>query len=768
VSEGRAYVGQVVNDMKLGGNAYGYRRIKNALGVVFTVTVLVGMALLHIDASAVSSNVENLTLIRGLVVRPSVHEELNVYGQEAYTILSPTDTGGSRRVRNQTIADLFEESTYNTTFYAGVFPDGFNKWANFDWRGRGDEWVTHIFGPSARYVHDVGGPISQWAWTLVFMKGHQVFNLDEDLSDTPIEDSHPQLIANLLKLWVTGACVHRDGDTFYLVIALSHHGTPVSNKGVDYLIAAELKAADSSALPEGAALRYAPKFELDATTFRVVHEFDWEDYWAEVGSDYEEQVKNNPTMFNQSGTECRQLINDSGYAPSAVISEGGFVTHELIRDFTSLDNVTHSVERHFHYSTYVDSTYEYDAKPNYFTYFRTDGSDSGNVGQLLGAAEGSGGVVNRGADVAWLTTRYVETYNPPAHDEENAYILAVDYKDDEPVYARSVKIVDRSSNTEYEGDAVYGGQSSVSHSPAEFYVDFEYTEVIESITVSKPIVLPFYEVETTDTSSSTLTGTRRDEKYEPILSYHSYSANNSTEAATVLFYDMRYDWLVYCLRRAESSLSYSRTWSYGDSEVAPDAVRSTTTTDTFYVVRDGQVIDQTTVSYNDTVDVATSMIGGAYQLVPDQYVSEYTVPGTFTPPPSRDYSVPANPGETNDVATGVTETDGEPPISEITVFDEFFDSSNVNYGWAHAGVPSPFSPSAPDQYYYDNTETYSPGTWITFSDRWAYSMPWPEEVGVANYVTVSSFGDIEDLVGTPDGDARFFPMFVLPPTLYRN
>jgi hypothetical protein len=775
--EGRKVLGLLLNQLDLGKVPTGIRRVTNDQGVTFTVSRhFNGVPTIEIDTRSVRKVEAPVDLLQGFVVRPSLYGNLNWWGRNAYTILLPTsDDTGSAWLANEAMAgeNVFDDET---TFrrkkpYSNPWPTlesdpatlgAIGRWGNHDWRSGNGAWATYIHGPSNRYSD---GEISSWAYSWVYMKGKRVFDIDVDLVDTPAAEDEPDLLTSN-RLYVTGACVHRQGRPT-LIVAITEHLALPRNVGRDWLIACPLKIKRTPGTPRDVSLARAPEYELVREETRVVHVFDWAEVYGDATEKDEFNIRpGHPTVFNQSGTECRRP-RASLWVAAPAETAGGYYTTELVIDFEDLDDVSHELVTHLHRNTERTESSTTDAKPDYFTYFKDDTpppEEAGEVGQTFGVS-GVDAVVNRESEVGWLRTRLstVATYEAPDPDE--AFIEAVDYRDDEVVYARAEIAHVGSIEDERAATADFGGESTVANVDPTFYTDFTLTAERREASTSKVLVTDFHTLSIVDEATRIGSSTLREEGYTPIAETNTATIQTIDEAWSLIYLDLRDQWAVYHLERVVTDVAYSWTWAYGDPAPPTTHSATITTTETFRVVRGDEVLAESSFQ---TVEVANrsltfargGKIGSAAGTVPN-----YVVPGSYTAPPPRDYSVPANPGVTPN-KEGFVQKFNVFQLSSVTPFGPFFDPDDEDYAWAIFGTPV-FVELPASQFFHDTRFTRVAGSWVARGNHWAFSMAWPLERGEPNFLTMTSFGELTDAVGVED-DAddpiRFYPIFLMPPT----
>jgi hypothetical protein len=477
-------------------------------------------------------------------------------------------------------------------------------------------------------------------------------------------------------------------------------------------------------------------------------------------------------VFNQSGTECcRPRFSTVITAGTLPTDPGGGWTTELLRDFTDLDDVQASTVRHLHPNTVRTQTLVTDARPGYFIYPRDDtppADEIGDVGQTFDNIGGAGNIVNRGdTDVKWFRTKEAYTYHDTSPSEEDAQIFAVDYRDDERVYARGLQSTVITQTRLLTGDAVYGGQSMVANPAPEFYVDFTFNRAQSLSVTSKPIITDFHTFTVTETTSQTSSCTAREENYIVIDSDSTHDSASDTILDTVdlIYLDLRYQWCVYTFRREQWTMSYTRNWAYGASTSAPAADQPVTDTRTFRVVLAGDVIAEEQIVENYTLNPATTFFPENRIGFAPPSVTPYTVPGTYTPPPAgRDYSVPANPGITTSKENYTTYSHNFQSPAYAGDFELFFDFSDPGYfGWPVENVPE-FVDDPPQHIFYDRRQTLVAGSWVAKGEYWVFSMAWPQSDYSPRYLTMSNFGELTEIIGVDAEDIRFYPITIMPRT----
>jgi hypothetical protein len=781
IGEGRKILGQLVNDLAFGNVGAGSWQRVNASGVRFKVTkTLDATPIIEIDVSALKKEAESIDFLEGIVVRPSVHGNFDEFGKNAYTIVNPKGMNkgelwlfdAAQRTDHYTEPFFFSQrQPYANPWLqdtADPSPGAIGLWANHDWRGTDDKWVTYIHGPSNRYSSD---RIDDWARYSVYMKGHKVFDRQADIFDTPALEAEPLLSTS--RAYVTGACVHSGTSGLSLVIAISQFPVLSTNRGLDWLLAAPLKVRNTSTTPAKISAAHAPEYELDLTQLRIIHTFDWATYYTEHAADMVEaggMFPTHPVVFNQSGTECcRPRFSTVVGAGSLPTDPAGGWTTELIRDFTDLDDVQASTIRYLHPNTVRTQTLVTDARPGYFIYPRDDtppADEIGNVGQTFDNIGGASNIINRGSDVKWFRTKEAYTFANTVPVEETAQIFAVDYRDDVRVYARGLQSTTISKTRQLTGDAVYGGQSSVANPSPEFYVDFTFQRVQSDTIVSRPIITDFHTLELTEETSQTSSCTAREENYIVIASDSTHdSASDTVETVDIIYLDLRYQWAVYTYERTEWEMSYVRSWSYGDSTSAPTADQPTTATRKFRVVLAGDIIAEHDIVEEFTLAASTTFFPENRIGFAPGSVTPYTVPGTYTPPPAgRDYSVPANPGITAAKETYVTYTYNFQSPAYAGDFQLFFSFSDPGYyGWPVENVPQ-FVDDPPQHIFYDRRQTLIAGSWVVQGDYWLFSMAWPQADYYPNYLTMTNFGELKEAIGVEAEDLRFYPISIMPRT----
>ncbi len=360
------------------------------------------------------------TWVQGFVAHPRAATTVDTYGEKPDVLLD--NNGAPRPDAKVRYINLFFDGDYLPTdpnlpasgFYEKnrfgnkVFPDGLTQHGNVDWRSADEAMVVSWGGSQDRYFGFTGTP--KFFGKSVCINGQVVADLEghPDLDDADA---------------IIGACVRKTGAGAVLIVATAREFTVIE--------ASKLRVYSAPLLPERNAdtrwLETPPavpalgrplfaSIALDAWTLLKLHTFTSNDATG---------IRNGqPLCFNQSGTEARLLTH---YLVNHTTAYPNLTLRELIVDTADLSDVTVNLVTRAE-SLYADKS----------------GGYTGLQWRLLAQEFNV-------TDGTFFTSQMWEylSVSPPEYAvfgvEAEADILlepqtfwvpaAVDYRDDEPVYA---------------------------------------------------------------------------------------------------------------------------------------------------------------------------------------------------------------------------------------------------------------------------------------------------------------------------------------------
>ena len=225
VAEGRKYVDAVLEDMRLGGNAVGARRLVNAAGVMFRVLSMGSVPILEIDVTAVQPASD---VVPAFMVWPGTTVDQHAFGETPQVLLAPLTNGEWRALFAD--VDSKPEGT-SGRLYSQMFDAGFTRVGNVDWTRSDGRYSVSWYGPRSRYF--VARRASTFLETLanpdaadesaygdhqrhaeVFYKGSLLIDI-ETVSESLIDEAD---------VYIRGAAIRETDDALYLIVVAAKYG----------------------------------------------------------------------------------------------------------------------------------------------------------------------------------------------------------------------------------------------------------------------------------------------------------------------------------------------------------------------------------------------------------------------------------------------------------------------------------------------------------------------------------------------------------------
>lgn len=570
--DARKLLGSLEQRLKLGGITTGALRRTLADGAVLDVAVFNGQPVVRVSppvapGSELPEPSPQAVQLQGFTVRPDgagaadLDELLLVPG-------SPNDEG------ERPWLSLFYDAAHTpdpapdgprgnygaNPLGKPVFPDGIGISGNLDWRNADESLVVTFFGPEDRYFQQVvarnipargtslpnfNTPFS----TLVMINGEVVL----DHADHPTYNQGNEV--------VLGACI-RDGHLVWCVTGIAF-GDPF----LRFYMAPLARHADAGWAT--GPVRLGPRFaRIAAADMQLLHEY----YWPGSGDFFDHQL----FVFNQSATEGRILFWSGADTIELVFDfrdlENPFVTTEEVDDRTvavvvSSPSRTQTVVA----NAFVTGSRDIDDEISYFWGFGV------RPYRLKG----------------YSYNIEVELANPTG-------VCAVDYKDDVPVYAHTIRILAGNQITQQlQFSAAPTVSPVVPAVPGHGFSTTNSTSgTREAYGNNRGLILPWgktIEAPTSFTYSGTGSasasfryGTSAGAPEEATLNGQSTAQSQSINHYMVPFYcDLRNDTIVYGLVVSTQTVDLS--WSSQATGVYPNIKASITNTATERTVRTMQL-----------------------------------------------------------------------------------------------------------------------------------------------------------------------------------
>lgn len=322
ISEGRKYLGEVTEQLALGGIASGVgaRVLTNAAGITFQVEVIALQPVLTITAPGGESG-EKAYTISGFVTAPRTIASPTAFGLHPEFIL---DNNGGKLdpSENQAWASL-DYAHYNKN-PAGqkIYPDGLALSGSIDWRNQAETLAITWGTTHSRYFgtdNAMGDPTN--AGGRIFHNGAILFNV----MDMPDSGS--------VQRWIAGACLR--GTSLIAVLFEQYFGGINQNT---YAVVKLPLHKDPKVGPPEAKVPFVARFKkCDVAQITLLDRFLTSRYLIDFFA---------PVNFNQSGTEARgiNIQFNSSYTTAFV--------KETIIDLRDLTAPTHSIVTHGTNQTY--------------------------------------------------------------------------------------------------------------------------------------------------------------------------------------------------------------------------------------------------------------------------------------------------------------------------------------------------------------------------------------------------------------------------------
>lgn len=377
------------------------------------------------------------TFLSGLVAEPRTFANYTAFGAKAETLLVPFNTG----TPDEKWASYFFDSTYGTGGQyqktpqgKPLFTDGLTLGGNLDWRSKDESLTVNWFGPASRYFPENGG-FGQW----VFRNGEVIFDAG----------NLPQFDTNIRTL-VLSAAIRKPGTL--LVCTYEKVFTGGGNHHYIRFYRAKLKPSalhDQWFKATGLPTYQAPRLEpVDTAGMLLLDDPDLADDTPVVRiaetevTELTDYLYVTPFHFNQSATQARCIIPLYQVGPPIASDVTEFVVDLTDLDAVTIDRLSHGVLSDTTTTTHVytdvtynrlwgvnfawretppgwpgppiDGTYPYDDPVRYGSFPPFAPTNPNTLG--VGVPKTTSSTVAESCTLS-------------------EYLIAVDFKDDVPVYA---------------------------------------------------------------------------------------------------------------------------------------------------------------------------------------------------------------------------------------------------------------------------------------------------------------------------------------------
>lgn len=771
VPHGRVLIGQLMNELRLSGNASGHRHLTDATGVTYRMLVMGSVPILEIDVQAVAPSHDPLG---EFVVWPSEPADLHAFGLTPQVML-----GWFGKRWRAAFFDVASQPTgtpgslYETQFAAGLVQQG-----NIDWVSTDGRLACSWYGPRSRYFMDrspadIAGAPGEVAYgehrfhAEVFIKGRSVIDV-ETVSVGLIGEAD---------VYVKGACIRRNnGAPFLFVVVAKFGGSGVFTYEFDmreWVLRFELEPSTSAAV-----------IGVVAGSGALIGSYEGDD----------EYEADHPWMFNGSGSHARTLRKHSE-APYTTISvrellltmshsSASFSVVETVAIPPAVASTTSSSTGSFGYHPTLVEDYRWDATSSSFV------TDSNTVTTSINT-------VPYGLATDFPSSGTVDTTASRRITQPQNVKAAVDYIGASPVYAYSLAAneqLDRSDSrsrayTLSEHPRVVGhtddGVSTVLSVTGTYASNSSMARAFSQTVASRTggIQTPFVTVESRSSSTVTATasgaGTWQStyKEYRDGVTPDEYlggssslilSSSSSTTAVDVethvLYLDLRYRAMAVLEIRTtvtvEIDLALSSTPALGafgqlpdPVSIAPNRTRTSLTEHVFTIYAHGKVVHTETLAAAPVVTTGMTAINvqpkGFMLAELSSFVGDITGLGVIMENPFNE----TPPALTATVADG-TEIDR----STLPYFERYIELLAVS---AAASSPLAASRLDNDAFAHCGSVTSAP----QFSDvyLWAFPFVSPGVSAAFHWRSGIFSGDIPTLTGRAATDA-YAPITYLPPT----
>jgi len=678
MGEGRKYLGELEDQMKYGVISSNTRRVINAAGVVFILSILMGYPIITIDARALANNPPSVAKsMQGFVVRPAGNTNYTSSTEDNFIVLDPKSAWkpyfyqpsdypaspafpvGQQKI-DSTSRQLFQDGAQHG--YSSPHLDGLQYGGNVDWRNANESLILTWFGPLTRYLEDQGTFTSR-----VFFHGQVLFDCAPltaagFFGDTSAYSADYGGNDGI----ITGACIANDPNVGTVLLAVVRFGSAGDGfwPQKEYLLRLRLKTTDARGVggPSAAIWSLVPATATTLAGDPVV-----------IGSnDIATDVYDakHPWFFNSTGTEARCIryrTDMSGvYVESlecVLSSDGGFSENAQAYPTATLTSNTSA-------TTYTGavlsgsvsgaSVWSGATPPPSGTPIISLLSGTFYASPVLSTVFGHTPIIDSPTYMGFGTdASYTEVMAPSVSQA----LIAVDYRDDIPVYAYGLP-------PSWHGTGSQSGSVSGSYSDAPSVSEttwgapVSFTDTISITThcdttlsysltgVNGGLRTDWMTVNATNSRTTSLTASNETittisgsatsvMSGGPIPTYGGLNWSTLTSVKTIsapadlsdaqesdtlyLWYlDLRFKWLVYSLAKTSSSsvstagvsgsvtidhvtgagstsgdLTYSS--STGAHTATPIISASKSSTD-YYVTKDGETITHTTTIESLTSD----------------------------------------------------------------------------------------------------------------------------------------------------------------------
>lgn len=346
-----------------------------------------------------------LDVLDGFVVSPG-----GVGGPTDYTEVVLEPAGADEwRVGFYSIATVPLAYPAKYLTYAPLFPDGLKTWGNVDWRNTKETRLVSWDGSPTRYF-DSGGSTS----TKVYFKGALLVDLASYL---------PALGLTSNGAWVTGAAL-AGGDALHLLVVLSRYVNTPSFQQYDTVLKLPLRQAVGT--KPVSRMELAPRLVPAVSALNPAADIT---VLLDRPLPANEQDNLHPWCFNQSATQARCLRTEGvAYVHELVLdlaADGGSASVSRVSEAWPVVTTTNTVNRTLRALRVVGS---FQAK-------RVLSGDSAVRSEAGTISFYRGYDVNYPEDEEYELDYVVASTSTTVESGSGKLRLAVDYRDDVPVYA---------------------------------------------------------------------------------------------------------------------------------------------------------------------------------------------------------------------------------------------------------------------------------------------------------------------------------------------
>jgi len=466
VPEARKYLGIYMNMLAAGGVQTGARTLTHKLGegVTFRVITSFGnVPIAEIDTTAITGSVEK-EVIEGFVVRPGPETTETTNTPDSFVLLDPARGWAAYFYQQSDLPSHPDfpvglqksDSQGRALFINGDLnglpqQNGLMFFGNIDWRNKDESVICSWWGPTARYFGNLNDPSPY-----LFCHGQILLDVSTMLPAGFFGDTTVYLPGDYGGRTgvVIGACVRNVPGFDACALVVVRFGPKNGGIRKEFLIRVSIVSDDPRGRPEK--LEQSAWFKIKPAVGDVPAG-NPEVLWSR---DVDLRDATHPWCFNQSGTQARAIRYDddiagSGANPLAVecaltVDDAGVWSYAETPNSGGLATTTTSLTgtqmcfgmQEFHPSWFVNSSTAYDATTSDFISASNTGIASWPVASSLGNLP--------------LTGLRSTTISSDA----DLLVCAVDFRDDEPVYAYAYMPNNTRTNTTTNTNDVVGSGSA--------------------------------------------------------------------------------------------------------------------------------------------------------------------------------------------------------------------------------------------------------------------------------------------------------------------